>query len=128
MINIHYRNEFEQHIIAQDDDEDHSESGWVVVARDGVAAMANYGHCSCYGTWEAINGGGISDYFDDKQECPDPKWDWSGSVVDVIDMAKRRADPHLPGRVANPKDIDYDHLCAVYEKVLEWWAGQAKQK
>jgi len=100
--------EFDGCVIAQDDDCDYSESGWVAVVKDGVAALANYSHCSCYGTFEVIDG----------------KWDWTGSIPELIDMATRKADPSMPERTALKEDYDYDHLCRVYEEVLKWASRQ----
>lgn len=105
---------FEKSIIAQDDDEDYEESGYVVVRIGDWCAIGAYGHCSCYDTWADLTGGGISD-----DEGPNPpSWKWQGSYEQLVDMAKRKADPAMPEREANPEDFDYDHLCKVYEQVL----------
>lgn len=42
-------------IIAQDDDFDYSESGWVAFHYEGGYYLAQYSHCSCYDTFEALN-------------------------------------------------------------------------
>lgn len=110
---------FRNSIIAQDDDNDYQESGYVVVRIGDWCAIARYSHCSCYGTWAAITGGCISD-----SEGPNhPAWDWQGTYAELLDMAKRKADPSLPEREASPEDYDYDHLCAVYSQIL----SQAEQ-
>lgn len=107
---------FEKSIIAQDDDKDYSENGWVAVVVDNWAALTKYGHCSCYDTWASITGGGVSD-----DEGPnEPRWDWQGTVKQLIKMAKDCADPAMPKRKADEKDYDYDHLVEVYRQVLEW--------
>lgn len=107
---------FRKSIIAQDDDNDYSETGWVAVVVGKWAALTKYGHCSCYDTWASITGGGISDY-----EGPnEPHWDWQGTVKQLIKMAKSCADPAMPKREADEKDYDYDHLVEVYRQVLEW--------
>ncbi len=110
--------EFQRSIIAQDDDEDYSESGWVAGVLDGVAFLANYSHCSCYGTFEALCGGGVSDSFSDG----DITVNWEGTVADLVAMAERKADPAMPERTITAEDYDGDHLLAVYAEVLEWWA------
>jgi len=112
---------FRESVIAQDDDCDYSESGWVAVVVGDWAALTKYGHCSCYDTWAAITGGGISD-----SEGPnEPHWDWQGSVSDLIKMAKYKVDPAMPGRNASEDDYDYDHLMKVYEQILEWSRKQS---
>jgi hypothetical protein len=103
--------EFLEIIIAQDDDNDYDESGYVVVYNGEVAAIARYGHCSCYGTHEALQGrnGKIT-------------WDWTGSIEELLKMARYKLDPHysLGTRKAKPDDYDYDHLMACYKQTLEW--------
>jgi uncharacterized protein (TIGR02996 family) len=106
---------FQKSIVAQDDDNDYDESGYVVVRVGDWCAMARYSHCSCYGTWASITGGGISD-----SEGPNhPCWDWQGTWEKLLDMANRKADPAMPDRGADPSDYDYDHLCNVYQQILE---------
>lgn len=117
MITKGQRDKFRECVIAQDDDNDYSESGWVAVVDGDWAALTKYGHCSCYDTWASITNGGISD-----DEGPDePKWDWQGTVSELIGMATFKADPGFKGRIADPEDYDYDHLMKVYEQVLEWY-------
>ena len=99
--------DFRNHIVAQDDDCDYSESGWVAVVKDKMAGLAKYSHCSCFGTWTALGDGNVV-------------WDWIGSVKDLVKLAKANGDPHMPGRTANAEDYDYDHLQQVYKEVLEW--------
>lgn len=111
------REEFEASIIGQDDDEDYDESGYVAgVLPEGVAYIGRYSHCSCYGTFESLCGGGVSDSYTEGT----PTFDWSGDPDEMVRMANRKADPAMPIRSANPADHDYDHLCKVYEQILEW--------
>lgn len=106
---------FEQSVIAQDDDNDYSESGYVAVRVGDKCAIARYSHCSCYGTWASITGGGIAD-----DEGPnEPAWDWQGTYAELLDMARRVADPVMPGREAAKDDYDYDHLVAMYGQILK---------
>lgn len=106
--------EFRAAVIAQDDDNDYSESGFVAVRIDDWCAIARYGHCSCYDTWSAITGGGTSDH-----EGPnEPRWDWQGTYAQLLDMAARKADPSMPDRECSPEDCDYDHLMKVYDQIL----------
>lgn len=107
--------EFYKTVIAQDDDCDYSESGYVAgVLPDGTAYLAYYSHCSCYGTWTSICGG---DWAGGGSE---PNWLWRGSIESLVDMARRIADPAMPDRAANENDYDHDHLVAVYNQILEW--------
>jgi len=117
MISHWTKDEFEEFTIAQADDEDYQESGYVAAVRDGVAYLSSYSHCSCYGTFDALCGGGISDWFDEEG---DPQWDWTGSVDELVAMAKRCADPSMPEREATSGDCDYDHLQDVYNQILSW--------
>jgi hypothetical protein len=115
------RLEFEASVIAQDDDEDYSESGYVAIVKDGVAAIFDYSHCSCFGTWEAITDERGSD---DLEVTPV----WSGSVGELVAMAIRGMDPHMPERAASEGDRDYDHLMSVYQQVIAWVAKQRKSE
>jgi hypothetical protein len=97
--------------IAQDDDNDYSESGYIAVWDGKRAALARYSHCSCYGTWTALS--------DTKTGVT---WDWLGSKRQLLKMAREKLDPHAPfgTRKADEKDYDYDHLMNVYQQILEW--------
>ena len=92
-------------IIAQDDDNDYSESGWVVIKdnKENKYAIGRYSHCSCYGTWSAI-----------------ADWDWVGTLRSLLKLARNKLDPNMPERKADPEDYDYNHLMNVYNQVLEW--------
>lgn len=110
------REEFRNSVIAQDDDEDYSESGWVACVHNGTAYMGRYGHCSCYGTFDDLCGGGIGDYYDEGS----PSFTWSGTPDEMVELAKSNADPDMPNRTANEEDYDYDHLKAVYQEIIAW--------
>lgn len=95
--------------IATDDDNDYEESGYVALVVDGVAYLARYGHCSCYGTYEALSiSGNILDF------------NWAGTPTELVRMAKKMADPDMPDRKADPADYDYDHLTETYRQIIEW--------
>ncbi len=108
MITYDQWQEFQQYIIAQDDDDcGYSESGFVVAVKDGVAAISHYSHCSCYGTVSCLGGLNLSS-----------DWDWSGTEEQLQQMAAEIRDPNMPERSADPSDYDYDHLMRVYDDVL----------
>ncbi|WP_013626567.1 hypothetical protein [Rubinisphaera brasiliensis] len=109
------RDQFQQSIIAQADDEDYEESGYVACVFGDLAMIGHYSHCSCFATFEALCGGGISDWFDEGE----PSWDWSGSVDELKSMAERWADPAMPDREADESDYDYCHLVSMYKQVQE---------
>lgn len=115
---MHITNDaFRAAVIAQDDDKDYDEFGWVAcVFPNGQAAIGQYGHCSCYGTFEALCAGGIGDYF----EAGNAVFTWVGTVSELVAMARRKADPAIPHRESIPEDYDHDHLIAVYEQVIAW--------
>lgn len=118
------KTQWENGIIGQDDDEDYSESGYVAWIHEGVAYLAKYSHCSCYDTFADLCGGGVSDYFDEG----DVSFVWSGTPVDLVAMAGRKADPDMPDRVASEEDYDYDHLCKVYDQVISWSENLSKEQ
>ena len=100
-------------VIGQNDDE----SGWVAcVFPDGKAAIGQYSHCSCYGTFDDLCGGSIGDWM----ENGTPSFTWSGTVAELVAMAERTADPAMPERAADPSDYDYDHLVECYRQVIAW--------
>jgi len=111
--------DFDAAVIAQDDDEDYEESGWVAWVIGETAYLGSYSHCSCYGTFEVI----CDDYANATSEGT-PRYDWSGTVAELVAMAERKADPNMPERMSDPKDCDYDHLMKVYEQVIAWHAMQ----
>lgn len=97
--------EWEKYVIAQDDDNDYGESGYVVCVKDNDARIGHYGHCSCYGTWDD----GVL------------TWLWEGSLSELYKMALNQIDPVYPGRKSDPEDSDYDHLMAVYSQTLKYF-------
>lgn len=94
-------------IIAQDDDNDYEESGYVAFLKDGKAFLARYSHCSCYGTWES---GAI-------------RTTWDGTTDDLVKLARDGGDPDMPGRLSSPDDSDHDHLMETYRQIIEWDAN-----
>lgn len=118
------RREFEDAIVAQADDNDFSESGYAVCVFPGdKAAIFNYDHCSCYGTWEDLtatyaNGYTEDDHYDHWDLSLEAKTTWEGTLQELIGMAERCADPAMPERKATEEDYDYKHLVAVYARVL----------
>lgn len=110
-------------VIAQDDDNDYQESGWICFECQGVYYLARYSHCSCYGTWTDLVGGGIND----DGKYGEVRSDWSGSLTDLLNMAENQYDPHFPGRIIDPEDYDYDHLQAVYQEILNRFLPLPKQ-
>jgi hypothetical protein len=104
--------DLERLTIAQDDDCDYDESGYVVVYDGKEAAIGRYGHCSCFGTASALRckTTGILIY------------DWYGTVEELLKMARYKLDPHytLGSRKADKNDCDYDHLIKCYAQVLKW--------
>jgi len=111
MINFCNREDFEKHIIGKDDCCDYSESGYVAVYKNGEAALTRYSHCSCYGTWtDIMNTDGVN------------RFDWCGTIEELVDMANRIADPAIPERNAITDDYDYEHLVNTYKQILEWYS------
>ncbi len=115
--------QFEASVIAQDDDQDYQEAGYVAGVHEGVAFISRYSHCSCYGTFDALCGGGIGDSFSSGSLT----LDWTGTVEELIDMATRIADPVMPDRAAVDSDYDYDHLVKVYAGIRQWAANRGSQ-
>ena len=109
------REKFKEAIFAQADSGDYDCSGYVVCLVGDVYALAKFGHCSCYDTFEDL---ADTSYSDDNAEY-DLSFDWTGTEAELRDMAQRKADPTMPGRSADPKDYDYEHLTDVYATVLE---------
>ena len=107
-------------IIAQDDDNDYDESGWIALVDGDEAYLASYSHCSCFGTWTALRGESY-DYDNalDRNGLPANWYVWTGTRKELIELAKRKADPAVPDREAQVGDCDYDHLMKVYEMILK---------
>jgi len=98
--------QYENSVIAQDDSGGYDPGGYVAGIFNGVAFLSRFDHCSCYGTWTALQGkNGI---------C----LDWVGKPSELIEMAERIADPAIPERAADPQDYDYRYLVDVYKQIL----------
>lgn len=110
------RKEFHKATIAQDDDNDYEESGWVALVLGPDAALARYSHCSCYGTFTSLCGGGINNDIEEGEVT----WEWMGSVNDLVMLAAGRRDPIFPQREVVESDRDGDHLLKCYDQVLIW--------
>jgi hypothetical protein len=119
-LNLNSKQDFEASIIAQDNKGDHDDSGYVVCFKDGLVGIANYSHCSCYGTWTAVRDGGCRQGSGCDQG--EPSFGWVGPVVDFLRMANNGEDPGMPGRHADPKDCDYTYLMAVYQQSIAFFA------
>jgi len=115
MIQVHEEEKFYNSIIAQDDDNDYEENGYVACVIGNWAALAHYGHCSCYGTWTSITGGDYSG----RGTMP-PEWDWQGTPDELVAMAIAKRCITVPDRTINENDEDYDHLKNVYDQIVEW--------
>jgi hypothetical protein len=109
MISLKDAMEMSDHTLGQSDNRGYSESGYIVVVKDGVAAISAYSHCSCYDTW-----------YDLQTKTGLMRWDWTGSVDDLRAMLAGKMDPNHPGRVADPSDYDYEHLCTAYAQAEKW--------
>jgi hypothetical protein len=105
-----YRNEGT--VVGQSDDCYYEESGWIAVVKDNEAALGHYSHCSCYGTWSSLCGGGVNDSGNEG-----PNWSWIGTPSELLEMAIAKEDPGLKGRTASIEDYDYDHLMDVYDQI-----------
>ena len=105
LINLGDQEDFQKHIFAQDDDCDYQESGWVCIVNGNKAALANYSHCSCFGTRDCLI---------EKED-----WDWEGTIYELYQIALNQRDPIIPSRSINKTDYDSDHLGQVYQQILE---------
>ncbi len=114
------KEEFHKYIIAQDDDCDYQESGYVILLVDGEAAIASYSHCSCFGTASAI-----CDANYNKDGVNTPQFEWTGTFKELLYMAHHCMDPKMPMRMAEPNDCDYDHLRKVYDQLLDKYRLEA---
>lgn len=117
--------EFLASVVAQDDDDDYEEIGYVVcvVERQGlrIALLAKYGHNSVHDTWSDLCQDFDGDYLNDKPDdvvCH-PRWIWIGSVEEFLGLARNDADPTIPTRKNADEDYQVDHLRAVYRQVQE---------
>ena len=126
--NIQNREDFQSLIIAQGDryDDDtacYDNGGYVVVFDGKEAAIARFGHCSCYGTFTAVAGG---DY--GSSGSVPLIFDWYGTLDELLKMARYKLDPHftLGSRKADPADYDHCYLMFAYGKVLEWNRNRKK--
>lgn len=110
--------QFTQSIIAQNGNDDcYSANGYVAIEDKGKVSLFQYGHCSCYGTWEDI-----ADYESDVPDITDKAF-WTGTVEEFKVMATQALDPHMPGRKTDRQDCDYDQLMDIYRQTLTHYQG-----
>lgn len=116
MINIS-KLDFINNIIAQSDNDDWQESGWVCWKHNDTYYLSRYSHCSCYGTYEALsdNDSGYSCF--DISHISNLSYSWSGTREELLNMAQNKLDPDMSGREALPEDYDYQHLMNVYSQI-----------
>lgn len=96
-----------EYVIAQDDDNDYSESGYFIVKVNDNYGLYRYSHCSCFGTWEDFSDNNLS-------------FTWVGTKEDLLYLAFNNMDPSMPDRKADPSDYDYNHLSVVYAEVIKY--------
>lgn len=97
------------HVLAKSDGGYSYEAwGYVCWEEGGQVHIDHYSHCSCYGTFDSLNG-----------------TRWSGSREEALDMARRRADPAMPERVADKSDYDYRLLIEMYDQLIETLTNDA---
>lgn len=120
---IKSRDDLQNITIAQDDDNDYEESGYIAVYDGNRCAIARYGHCSCYGTWTSL-------YNSNSSRPNGIIWDWIGTKRQILKMAMNKLDPHDPfgTRKADEKDCDFDHLMNVYQQILKWHENSKRKK
>lgn len=107
---------YRDHIVVQTDwIGDYERAGWTVLVFDkNDARLIEYGHCSCFGTWD----GGVPE-----DKTGQPKWDWTGSVDELIAFAKAKGDPHMHERSMTEEDYGWPHLRDAYDEFLKWAAN-----
>jgi hypothetical protein len=108
------KEEYENHQVAREgDDEGYGIfSGYVaVVVDENKAAIVYASHCSCYGTWDgdSIDGGNLV---------------WSGTLNELLAMARQKADPDMPSRVLLSDDYSGPHLLALYSSLLQQYGSR----
>lgn len=113
--------ELGQCVVAQDDDCGYSESGYIVCRIGDTAYVYHYSHCSCYGTWEYLSGGGVGSH-EDPNARPIP--DWHGSWADLVAKARAGECLEFDGRKLSGSDYDFDHLSECYKQILALEARQ----
>lgn len=113
---------FKKSIIAQKDDDDYEESGYVVLNIDNTIYLFDYSHCSCYSTFEVITDFNDQSYNDegDKEANIDIMPLFEGSIEDFKAMAIHKSDLHMPERKSHLDDCDYEKLHSVYTQFLKW--------
>ena len=95
----------EEHIFARAArDGMYEADGWVALVNKETnhAALMTFSHCSCFGTWEEIDG-------------DNPVWD--GTIAEMVVLAFENRDPSLPLRTREPGDKTDPLLDELYEEI-----------
>lgn len=111
---IYDEDDFRKHTIAQADSGGYDPSGYVAVVKDNWAAIASFGHCSCYGTWTALTGGGINTPGNSQ-----PNWSWIGTPAELLSLAVNNEDYGMKGRSVQTEDYLYGYLSGLYGQIRE---------
>lgn len=110
------REEFDNSIIAYiGGDEPYENSGYIAFTKDNVYYLTGFSHCSCYGTFTAICGGGYSH----NDNINYINYFWKGSLIELINLAKNSLDPYLPTRTIESQDFDSQQLLELYRQIIE---------
>ena len=101
-------------------DDDYSDSGWICWHVGSTFYLAQFSHCSCYGTWESLAGEKGEGYWDENDDFIQqgrPEAAWAGTYNELLLMASKGIDPCLPDRTADPEDYDYAQLIDCYRQI-----------
>ena len=55
----------------------------------------------------------------EKDELDGGNIEWQGTLAELLDMAKRKADPAMPSRTALKVEYSGNYLFAMYESLLK---------
>lgn len=102
---------YEKHVIARASNDDYNCEGVIAVMFSShECGITPFGHCSCYGTFEALSG---------NSSKGTPQFAWVGTLKEMVTLAITRSCYIFPERKLNPEDSDYKYLIEVYDEIIE---------
>ena len=116
------RSNWQDYEICRGEKEEDCENGGYVIMRmpDGMIGIAQFGHCSCYDTFESLIGGGVDGY----SSSGTIRMDWVGTPAEMLDMALNSRDPSMPKRTIEPDEFMGREINEAYRNYLKIAEGK----
>lgn len=115
---IHYDPKYINVLHQEWNQDSYSACGWALTKAGDTYYLSPYSHCSCYGTWDEITSPVYPDNEYKAQVKYQVRYIWGGDFEELVEMASKKLDPHLPDRQISVGDYDFDYIYNMYKWIL----------